>query len=52
MRFECAADGSVVPLLTEDLVLPLSCFAHYTHATIDYVMYTSVYFKTYRRNGA
>ena len=45
-------DGSVVPLLMEDITLPLLCGPHFIKTSIDYVMVTSVFFKSFRRHGA
>ena len=41
-----------MPLLTEDLTLPLLCYGHFVKTAIDYIMYTSVYFQHFSRNGA
>lgn len=46
------ADGSVVPLLMHDITIPLLCYAHFIKTAIDYVAFTSVYFKHVGRNGA
>ena len=45
-------DGTVVPLLAHDLMIPLLCTAHFINASIDYVEHNSVYFKHCSVKGA